>query len=185
MDSKIIAIIGSIDANRKYDPELRDPQGARKAAEQLGQELANKGCKIIVYSCDPNYIEGDFVRGYVKSKKAVEKGIIVYYPNGSGADRFPERSNYRDLFDIRPDTSDDWTITFYRSLKQANSFILLGGGYSTFIAGLLAITDRIPMLAISQFGGSANKYGKRLLRGWIYLRKMKFRLWGRMCGMRK
>lgn len=162
MDSRIIAIIGSADENRTYDPELKDPQGAREAAEQLGQELADKGCKIIVYSCDPGYIEGDFVRGYVRSRKAVEKGIIVYYPSGSGADAFPERSNYENLFDVYPDTSDDWEISFYHSLKRADAFLLLGGGRSTFIAGLLAITDRIPILAISQFGGSARKVWKAL-----------------------
>lgn len=162
MDSRIVAIIGSADEHRTYDPELRDPEGARKAAEQLGQELAEEGCKIIVYSCDSKYIEGDFVRGYVKSGKAIEKGIIVYYPSGSGADGFPERSNYGNLFDYRADTSDDWEVAFYYSLREAHAFIVLGGGRSTFIAGLLAITNRTPMLAIPQFGGNARKVWQSL-----------------------
>ena len=61
----LIAIVGSIDESRIYDPPLARVDKARQACEQLGCELATRGCRIVVYSNAPRFIEAHVVRGYL------------------------------------------------------------------------------------------------------------------------
>jgi hypothetical protein len=163
MKKPLIAIVGSVDETRQYDPPLRDPDGARKAAEALGTSLADGGYQLMVYSAEQGFIERDFVRGFVKSKKATDGSIFVLFPSGSpGAANFPERSKHERLFNVRQDTSSDWEIAFYRSLAQADGVVLVGGGRSTLIMGVLALTYRIPILTLAAYGGNAEKVWKSL-----------------------
>ena len=57
----LIAIIR--DATKANSPEL-----AKRAAEELGAELANRGCKILVFSSGPDFVEWEVVKGYLAGK---------------------------------------------------------------------------------------------------------------------
>jgi len=153
----LIAIIGSIDSRRtNYKPPLTNIQNAAKAAEEIGRELAQAECRIIVYSSDEGFIESDIVRGFVDvaGRKKLTKRIQVRYPSDYthhfyGEDTFPE------LFDSQPDVNTTWEVSYYRSLKDANGIILLGGGRAALVAGLWATVYRVPLVAVATFGGSA------------------------------
>ena len=48
---------------------------------------------------------------------------------------------------------------------DGNTIQLLGGGYSTLIAGLVALTYRVPLVTLSRYGGSAQPVWTAFKRG--------------------
>jgi hypothetical protein len=157
-----IAVVGSVQAHRKDELGLNDVDRAPTACEGLGRALAEDGWNLVVYSSDPKFIEADVVRGYVASGKAVKDSINLRYPPG-GHGRFPEMDTH-DVFKEDLDTSDDWEVSFYLSLTQVDGVLLVGGGQSTLIAGVIAISLRKPVVALETFGGNARKVRKELGR---------------------
>jgi hypothetical protein len=155
-EGPLIAIVGSVDDAREYRPAIVDPATARHASAELGAELAHHGCRIIVYSSAPGFIEGDVVRGYIGSGRAAARSIRVRFPIDTGA-KFAIDGEQRPVFDLRPDSSPDWEVSFYRSLAEADGVVLLGGGRSTYVAGLIALSHGIPLLAVATFGGNARQ----------------------------
>jgi hypothetical protein len=53
-------------------------------------------------------------------------------------------------------------MSFYGSLVQADGVLLVGGGRSSLITGVLALTYRVPVLALQAYGGSGEKIWKAL-----------------------
>ena len=69
MPGPMIVIAGSADPKRSdYDPPV-DTAGAVAAAEQIGAELATAGCRILVYTSDPAFIDAHLVRGFVSARQ--------------------------------------------------------------------------------------------------------------------
>jgi hypothetical protein len=66
------------------------------------------------------------------------------------------------LFDVAVDPSDGWEVSFYRSLFAVDGVLLIGGGQSTLVAGLIALSTRTPLVAVSTFGGRAHDVWKTL-----------------------
>jgi hypothetical protein len=151
----IIAIVGNI----KTDP------AAPAAAEALGRELAKAGFRILVYSSGADFLEGRIVRGYVASRVAVRRSIQVRYPLHSQKPEFPEQQTNGELFDWRPDHSPDWEMSFYQSLTEVDGILLMGGGDSTMIAGLVAMGHGIAILALAGFGGRTSNVWQALRPG--------------------
>ncbi|MCO1596679.1 hypothetical protein M8C17_16100 [Micromonospora sp. RHAY321] len=157
----VVAIIGSAQVDRAYSPAVRDPEAAAAAAVELGAELAAQGCHIIVYSSDPRYLECDVVRGYVGSGRAERGSILVRGRYGKDVG-FEEAHQNPSVFTVVPESTDDWEVAFYRSLLTADALLLVGGGRSTFIAGLLGLSRRVPIAPVAAFGGGAEKVWHRL-----------------------
>lgn len=159
MADPLIAIVGSYTAGRTYDPPLlQDAATVKRAAGDLGRELAKLGYSIMVYSSAPDYIEADVVSGYVSSGQAKPQSIQIRYPQavaGTNPPSFPEQQTNSSLFDPMPDTHPSWQVSFFKSLKDANGIILMGGANSALITGLIAQMYRIPLVTIATFGGSA------------------------------
>jgi len=164
MERSLIAIVGSIDPQRAYDPLLDNVDLARQACVDLGRELAIAGCDLIVYSASEGFIEASIVSGYVSSGKAERGSIQVRSPYGGTAANFAEAREHREVFDIHPDSSLDWKVSYYRSLVDTQGILLVGGGRSTLITGLIALAFRIPLVAVACFGGNARKVWEALDR---------------------
>jgi hypothetical protein len=60
MNSPLIAIVGDANPQRTFDPVMKDPAKAKKAAEELGTELAQRGARLLVYGGP--FVEADVVR---------------------------------------------------------------------------------------------------------------------------
>jgi hypothetical protein len=164
MPGPLIVIAGSADPKRiDYEPPIPDVDGLHAAAEQLGGELAGAECRILVYSSA--FIEAEVVRGFVGAKTAPAKSIQVRFPAGTAAASFPEFENNPELFDFQSDPHPEWEASFYRSLREANGVLLLGGGASTFITGHIALGYRIPLIAVATFGGAAAQVWKTIVPG--------------------
>lgn len=157
MEPPIVIVAGSADPARSatYEPAMRDFAAARRAAEELGEQLAKSGCKILVFS--NNYIESDVVKGFARVGSAVEKSIIVRAPLGSSGAEFAEYAVRSDLFDLQPDPRPEWEVSFYRALREADGVLLIGGGDSVINLGHLALAFRLPLVTLAAFGGAAEK----------------------------
>ena len=142
-----IAIVG--DAHK-----ARLPDKAKDAAEKLGAELARRGCGILVFSSDPAFVECDLVRGYLASKSKKQPGSIEvrYPPDLDGL--FEGEKPGDPVFNRRP-LGREWEASFYPSLADVDGLILIGGGYTTKVTGLIAMGARTPLLPLAGFGGAA------------------------------
>ncbi len=171
MPPPMIAIIGGADPDRnsperqdRYDPPV-DVAVANDMAAAIGAELARRGYKILVYHSGRAFIESKVVEGYVSANPTREGSIVIRQPQLQNPAIFAEEKTHPKLFARRLDTSDEWEVSFYRSLADSDGIVLIGGGYSTFSAGQVAIGARIPLLALEQTGGAARKVWKTLAPG--------------------
>jgi len=151
----IIAIVGNV----------REDPAAAGAAETLGRELAKAGVRILVYSSGADFLEGRIVRGYVSTRLATRQSIQVRYPLHGQKPAFPEQETNGELFDWQPDNRPDWEMSFYQSLGEVDGILLMGGGDSTMIAGMVAMGHGIAVLALASFGGKACKVWEALRPG--------------------
>ena len=151
----IIAIVGNV----KEDP------AAPGAAEALGRELSKGGMRILVYSSGADFLEGRIVRGYVATRVATRRSIQVRYPLHAQKPEFPEQVTNGELFDWRPDNRPDWEMSFYQSLGEVDGIVLMCGGESTMIAGMVAMGHGIAVLALASFGGKACRVWEALRPG--------------------
>jgi len=158
----VIAIVGSADPRRTDELGLRDVELAPGACEALGRELAEQRARIIVYSSAADFIEASVVRGYAGSGRAQPASIEMRWPHGTGHGRFEGIDEQ--LLDPRPDSSPDWEVSFYRSLVETDGVLLVGGGRSTYVTGLIALAFGIPVVAIASFGGFAERVWQALDR---------------------
>jgi len=161
MKPPLIAIVGSLNEARTIDPPLKNPADARQAAEAVGAALAEKGHRIFVYTAEAGFLETFVVKGYVASGKAKTKSIVARFPIGNESE-FTEYAAHPEIFDLQRDRTADWETSFYRSLRDVDGVVLIGGGRSTLITGLIAVTLRIPLVAALAYGGKAEEVWKVL-----------------------
>lgn len=148
-----IAILGSA----RDDLNIANAEQANAAARQLGRALAEKGCGIFVYSADPAFIDRHVVGGYVASGKASAESVRVIYPRRTPQPEFPEYQQQRAGFKFKVDQNQNWEVSFYRSIYAADALLLVGGGQTTFVAGILGAIRGMPILALEPYGGAASK----------------------------
>jgi hypothetical protein len=154
-DDPIIAIVGNV----KTHPD------APKAAEALGSALAKARLRILVYSSGENFLECYIVKGYVASQTAAKRSVQVRYPLHGNKPSFPEQDTHPEVFDWRPDPSPDWEVSFYQSLSDTDGILLVGGGPSTKIAGVVAMGHGIAILAVAGLDGAAASVWERIRPG--------------------
>jgi hypothetical protein len=151
----LIAVVG--DATKSRDPAL-----ARKAAGELGAELAKKACRILVFSSSQAFVEWEVVQGYLRSNSKKEaRSIEVRYPPELDG-RFPGEQPDDPLF-VRTQQGGDWEASIYPSFANLDGLVLIGGGYTTKVAGLLALGSRTPLITLGGLGGAAHEV-------WTYLK---------------
>jgi hypothetical protein len=153
MAGPLIAIVGDVDPNRVLTPVMKDPAKAKRAAQELGTELAQRGARLLVYGGP--FLEADVVQGFVAGKPAEDRSIIMWYTKDQEPPAFAEETSHPNLFERRSERGADWEIAFYRSIARADGIILIGGGNATKISGQVAIGTRMSILSLAEFGGAA------------------------------
>ncbi|MGW6908438.1 hypothetical protein [Streptomyces sp. NPDC054940] len=159
----VIAIVGSVDSTRAFTPELKHPATAPDACRELGRQLALAGYDLAVFSAKPKYVEYDVVHGYA----AQENGgtVLAHVPRHRDADFGLPHGSSVTVHTVR-DTTPEWEVSFYRTLLTCDAVLLVGGGQWTRVAGLIALSQRIPLLPVAAFGGGAGQV-------WVNLDKVR------------
>jgi hypothetical protein len=153
MAGPLIAIVGDVNPNRTFTPAMKDPTKAKKAARELGTELAQRGARLLVYGGP--FLEADVVQGFVEGKPANDRSVLMWYTKDQEPPPFVEEKSHPSLFERRSERGSDWEIAFYRSIARADGVILIGGGNATKISGQVAIGTRMPIVSLAEFGGAA------------------------------
>lgn len=168
-EGPLIALVGSAiprddDGNDAVDPDKAREARIREACKALGRALADARCRLVVYSSDRYFIEADVIAGYAEVAKT--QHCIQFVRPESDDKNFAEQDHDRTrlLFDVRRHDSQDWEVSFYRSLGEVDGVIFVSGGSSTLIAGHVAMTLGRPIAPISAFGGTARKLRNHLVR---------------------
>ena len=159
------AIVGAAE-NRPDQSTVVDVDKARQAAAAIGKALAQRGHGLVVY--DAKYIEADVVKAYIAAKpKLPDRGspIVIRQSPSLANVRFAEEQTNPASFDRMSDTSEQWEVSFYRSLASADGVVLIGGGNTTLIAGQVAIGARIPVLPLLRTGGAAANVWRTIAAG--------------------
>lgn len=159
MDPRI-AIIGSAAPGRDYEPPLSGVD-ISSAARDLGRHLAEAGCRLVVYSSDDDFIERDVVAGFVESGRA-SAGSVEIHGKAGQVSAFPGSDLATKYFLAYPQSSPHWEVAFYASLLEVDGMILIGGGRSTFTAGVLGLSRKIAVTPLAAFGGAARRVWDRL-----------------------
>jgi hypothetical protein len=152
-----IAIVGSYNPARAEELNLKNVELAPMAGEQLGRALAGKGFHIIVYASYPHLLEVDVVRGYAQAMHDKPHCIEMHYPQRMEPPSFPDLLSGDLRILPQPDYNDNWEVSFYQSIRDVDGMLLLGGGPSALIAGIVAISHDKPVVACADFGGEAKK----------------------------
>jgi hypothetical protein len=104
------------------------------------------------------------VRGYVAAGVAPPGSVHVRAPVDVDLSGFAELADHRELFDLRVDSDPGWEVSYYRSLAETDGLLLIGGGRSTLVTGLVALTYGLPLVAVATFGGNAGRVWEALDR---------------------
>lgn len=150
-------MIGSADPGRLFSPPLSATELAPDACRRLGMEFARAGCDLAVFSSSPEYIETDVVQGYAAACTEAEPGRVAAHPPRHRDVDFdvPPQAHVR--VEILRDTSGEWEVAFYRTLLTCDGVLLIGGGQSTRVAGIIALSQRLPLVPVAAFGGGASQ----------------------------
>lgn len=149
-----IVVLGSGDSGRTYAPPLKDGAMVVSASRAIGHELAVAGCDLVVFSSDVAYVEKDVVEGYLAA--AVGDGRVIVRAPHDVAVGFDVSPKVAERIQVEPDPAGDWETSYYRSVFNADGIIVIGGGRSTRIAGVIAVAVRIPVVAVAGFGAGAS-----------------------------
>ena len=93
-----IAILGRLDASDGHDRELEDAERAKIALCEIGRELAEVGCRIMVYDSQSRYAATQVVRGYAESGRALPDSIRIRRPFALRQAQFGEQPGQPELF---------------------------------------------------------------------------------------
>ncbi|MGH9278333.1 MAG: hypothetical protein ACRD12_09530 [Acidimicrobiales bacterium] len=190
-DRRLIAVIGSAHPDRSsgdhrwpYHPPLQHPELVLEACERLGGELAAAGWDLVVYAGegsgeDAGFIEPSVVKGYVDGGPPRKGAVHVLYSRRFPTPRFTAQAQHPDAFDFRADLSQDWEPSFFRSLADVDAALIVGGGHSSYLAGLVCLGRRIPLLALGTFGGSAHRVLDAMVQSGTPLRPEDFEVLAR------
>ncbi|MFY1683646.1 hypothetical protein ACN265_19120 [Micromonospora sp. WMMD730] len=159
-----VVVVGSAHPDREYAPEMREISLVSGACEEIGGELARAGCDLIVFSSSDDYIEKDVVRGYLAALQVQDGATVTVKAPFSQVTSFEVSPHLENVLRVEPDSIEEWEVSYYRAVFEADGVIVVGGGRATRIAGVMAITRRTPVIALARFGGAALSVWRHLDR---------------------
>jgi len=137
--------------------DLKYSRDAEKAAEQLGEFIAKKGC-ILVFGAEKDYdsLSTAACRG---AKKA--GGLTVGVTYGTGKDVFQKEG----IDIIIPSGMERGGGREFVLVSACDAVILIGGGSGTLNEASVAYQLKIPIVALVGYGGWADKLANKYIDG--------------------
>src|SRR5687768_15118932 len=138
-----------------------------KACQEIGKGLARLGQPVIVYSESQSTVDYHIVRGIVE----VAGGGGNTYPLVEVHSRAKKErpftalaAQHPDLFRFHPQSHVSIEAAHLISIRESDAVITMGGGKSTYVAGIATIVARKPLAPIASFGGASGELIKDLKR---------------------
>ena len=100
MAGPLIAIVGDANPNRVFDPPMKNAAKAKKAAFELGTELAKHHARLLVYGGP--YLGADVVEGFVAGKPAEDHCIVMWYSKDYEPPPFPRSRTTQTSLSVVP-----------------------------------------------------------------------------------
>ncbi|WP_327325927.1 toll/interleukin-1 receptor domain-containing protein [Streptomyces sp. NBC_01210] len=147
-------------------PILAEHAPLFRAGRALGWALAAGDFRAIIGSSsqrtiDPYIFEGyaEYCRENPSSQRHIEIQFPVDAANPGHEPRFadaPENLHVMKIENYADASSPHrWIVSHFAALRSADLLIVLGGGVSTRLLGAYAASNKIPTLAIREYGGSS------------------------------
>lgn len=138
-----------------------------RAGIELGRESVRRGHKLILGSDSINTIDKYVMDGVFEyCKDSQNKAYVeIHRPQNSRAIYTDVPDNVeisRVDYDSDTESKLKWIVSHVRALDSCDVVILLGGGASTKLIGNIAADRQIPVLAVPNFGGSAENVYEKL-----------------------
>ncbi|AUG81200.1 hypothetical protein CFP65_6550 [Kitasatospora sp. MMS16-BH015] len=159
-----VAVVGGAHAGGLGDEQAWTAEEAGAVGREIGAAVAEAGCDLVVYSSKPRFIDGHVVAGYLANGPVPAGSVHVRPAFGSSGGRFPEAASQPAAFEHRHEPGDDWEVAFYRSLREVDGLILVGGGRTTLITAMVALAFDIPVAPVAAFGGGGRTAWETLNR---------------------
>jgi hypothetical protein len=160
----VIAVLANVHPadGPERDAPIRHASEAPAAAEELGRALATAGLSIAVYSCSDRYLDSHVVDGFLAAsgKRQDKARIHVWHSQGSPDGDFQGMADaeYSGVFSPHlQSNTDDWSTTFFRSMKAVDGVVVIGGRDFSFVAALWTLGMSLPLSTVAYFGGGAAK----------------------------
>jgi hypothetical protein len=162
-----ITIVGSADEDSSaFDPPLANIADCRRAAREIGEALARRACQLVVYTADPSYIEYHVVQGYLAATTSNPRRVTLRLAEEDRANEgLPEEWKEwlkSGLISPEADKDTDWEVGFFRALDSTDGVVLIGGRKFGFLAGLVVMGRRLPIVPVATLGGAARKVWQKL-----------------------
>lgn len=163
-----VAVIGGVreETLTQLEEASRDAVIAKAAVAlpELGRALASSSFGLLVWSSDDRFIETPIVEGYRSALDAPPDGAILCVYNRQHPVAFDGQE--QPAFELKLSPHDDWKVGFYESIREyADGVILIGGGSTTLISGVVASFWGKAVFATPHFYGKAET-----LHQWLYAR---------------
>ncbi len=158
-EGPIVAIVGGVrpETLEGLSPEESEKcvGSYRETCRRLGACLAESRMRLLVWSSDPRFIERDVVDGFLGVPSPRRNSIICIWNQDHYPD-FPHQDKNGGPILLKRSHHDEWEIGFYESIKkEADAIVLLGGGATTLIAGLVAASWGKALFATPHYHGKA------------------------------
>lgn len=156
-----IAVFGSWEQRRQFDhPIKRERAEFDAACQQIGAQIAIHGHRILASSYSPKSAEYQVIQGALDAvRQGHAHGIIAELLTSRTANstfdrdigQFPHNLTYGHV------VADQSELTHLFSVQRAHQVVIIGGGHSTYNAGVAALIAGKKIVPVGAFGGAAEK----------------------------
>ncbi|HEX8996759.1 MAG TPA: TIR domain-containing protein [Ktedonobacterales bacterium] len=156
-----IAVVGSWEQRRSFDfPIKRELSEFTTACRQIGAQIAMHGHRILASSYSPKSAEYQVIQGALDAVRqgqayGVVAELLTSKTSNSTFDKdigqFPRHLTYSHI------VADQSELSHLYSVQLAHRVVIVGGGQSTYNAGVAALIAGKTIVPVGAFGGAAEK----------------------------
>lgn len=155
-----IAIVGSCKSEYAEEWKLRDEARFAEACQWIGEDIVRNGHQMIVASDRPRTADCQATEGAIRAlgnSEPAEPPIIVVQPDDVPPP-FPSQSAaHPELFTTRNSPGNTFAVTHLFEVYLADVVIVVGGGKSSYQAGVSAAVAGRLIVPVGSFGGAGNR----------------------------
>lgn len=155
-----IAVFGSFKAERPDFPVRGTAEQFNDACSSLGRAIATARETVIVGGSSERTADFHVTQGVFQAAKCctLSSPLVEVVRPSDGVQPYEELVQAApDLFAYHSRTEGWWAGAHLVSIREADAVLTIGGGKSSYLAGLAAIAAKKPLVPIGCFGGASER----------------------------